>query len=579
MHLEADSTLCEACKEKACMNFCPKSLSINALKCKHCKPEEARCALVCRKNAFYKVTENIVSIDKELCDGCGACMKACSYRAITIVEGKASKCDLCAEHGFEIVCARECPKGAIKIEKSDRECLLTEKLLGWKCFSIDKKIRKVYRKRPKIVEAEGYIWYILPLPELSSEEANLVKDVLDGFQNNGYGQKDIEKALTHYCFDNEILLDDNQKSYLVKLLKSLANGFGPIDELLSDEELEEIALTGIGIEKPLKVFHQTFGWCNINLCFTDEETVRNLVNKMLRNNERRLTLNSPCVNGMLPDGSRINATLPPVSVGEPTFTIRKFNVKRFTPEELVRNKTFTLELMAFLNCVMQTDCSIMVAGNTGSGKTTSLNAIFNFVPKDERVVIIEETPELQIPHKHAVKLSVCREKNVGMHKLIENSLRMRPDRIVVSEIRNSAEAKAFINTLLAGQGKGSYTTFHANSAEDTVKRLEFLGVKRVDIGSIDLVLVQRRWPVMKNGRSIEQRRIVEVSELENNSENIIYSYDYKKGILKKNSESKKVFEKIERTFGESANAVVRRFSKSMRKKIFFGDKSAIAQLH
>ncbi|MEM4598589.1 MAG: ATPase, T2SS/T4P/T4SS family [Candidatus Diapherotrites archaeon] len=568
MHLEADSALCEACKEKYCMALCPNSLGLNALKCKHCKPEEAKCALVCRKNAFYKVTESIIAIDQELCDGCGLCIKACPYHAISLVDGKAAKCDLCAEHSFEVVCARDCPKGAVKIEKNEKEDLLAQNLLGWKCFSIEKKIRKVYRKKPKIVEVDGSLWYVLPLPELSSEEAKLIKDVLDGFQNNGYKPEDIEKALIHYCLDNEIVLDENQKSYLLKMLESIANGFGPLDDLLKDEELEEIALTGIGIGRPLRVFHQTFGWCNINLCFTSEESVRNLVNKMLRNNERRLTLTSPCVNGVLPDGSRINATLPPVSVGEPTFTIRKFNVKRFTPEELVRNKTFTLELMAFLQCAMQTDCSVMVSGNTGSGKTTSLNAIFRFVPKEERIVIIEETPELQIPHEHSVKLSVCKEKGVGMHKLIENSLRMRPDRIVVSEIRNSAETKAFINTLLAGQGKGSYTTFHANSAEDTVKRFEFLGIKRVDVSAIDLVLVQRRWPVMKNDKNIEQRRIVEVAELENNSVNIIYNYDYKKGCLKKYAESNRVFEKIERTFGEDAKKVLRNSVKKMRKKLF-----------
>ncbi|MEM4663170.1 MAG: ATPase, T2SS/T4P/T4SS family [Candidatus Diapherotrites archaeon] len=567
MHFSITEELCKNCKEKSCLVLCPNSLKENSLRCKHCFPEEAPCMLACKQNAFYKVTDRLLAIDKEACNGCGSCLKACPYNAISIVNGKASKCDLCSVYEFNIVCIRECNQGAISIAKSRDEAYFTENALGWKCFSIDAKVRKIYRKRPLIVEAENSIWYLVPIPELSIEEAELIKEVLEGFQNNGYNNEEIEKALKHFCAENEVLLEDEQKRYLLKILESCVNGFGPLDNILKDEELEEIALIGLGPEKPVKVFHQIFGWCNTNICFTSEDTVRALVNKMLRNSERRLTLNSPCVNGVLPDGSRINATLPPISVGEPSFTIRKFNIKRFTSDELVRNKTFSLELMAFLWCAIHTDCSIMIAGNTGSGKTTSLNAIFTFVPKDERIVIIEETPELQIPHKHVVKLSVCKEKNVGMHKLIENSLRMRPDRIVVSEIRNNVESKAFINTLLAGQGKGSYTTFHANSAEDTIKRLEFLGIKRIDISALDLVLVQRRWPVMKEDRCIENRRIIEVCELECDSLNLLYAFNYKKDSLERVGKSTRTFEKIERTFGRKAQILIKEKAKEFEEKI------------
>jgi len=531
----------------------------------HCDPETAPCALVCKQDAFYKVTATILAIDASKCNGCGACLKACPYGAIKIEDGKAKKCDLCAAYDFEIACIRECPLGAIKAVRSNAELKLLENALGWNCFKPQEKIRKIYRERPKIVETENSRWYLLAMPELSAEEAKLLKTVLEKFQNNGYSEDDIEAALAEYCQSNRIVLEDKQKAYLKDLLRSMAEGFGPIDELLCDSELEEIALIGLGKEKPLRVFHQRFGWCNCNVYFTKDETVRALVNKMLRNSERRLTLNNPCVNGTLPDGSRINATLPPVSLAEPTFTIRKFNVKHFTPEELVRNKTFNSELMAFLWCALQTDCSIVLAGNTGSGKTTSLNAIFSFVPASERIVVIEETPELSIPHKHLVKLAVCNEKNIKMHDLIENSLRMRPDRIVVSEVRNSLEAKAFINTLLAGQGKGSYTTFHANSAEDAIKRFEFLGIKRIDIASIDLLLVQRRWPVAKGNSLFEERRIIEVAELNNETANMLYSFDYSKNRLKRVGASKRVYEKIERTFKENAKRLVRKKTKEFEK--------------
>ena len=215
---------------------------------------------------------------------------------------------------------------------------------------------------------------------------------------------------------------------------------------------------------------------------------------------------------------------------------------------------------------MQADCSLVIAGNTGSGKTTSLNAIFSFVPLNERIVVIEETPELKIPHKHVVKLTVCKEKGIEMHHLIEDSLRMRPDRIIVSEIRSAEETRAFINTLLAGQGKGSYATFHANSAKEAVKRLEFLGIRSVDIASIDLLLIQRRWPRAINKRIFEERRIIEVAELSEKAKlRMLYRFDYKKNRLIKTNKSRRIAEKIERTFGTNASKVIKKGKETLKK--------------
>ena len=566
MYLKLNADLCEQCKEKLCMKGCPNGLDLNALKCVHCDPDKAPCALACKQDAFYKVTERVLAIDESKCNGCGDCVLACPYGAITIKNGKARKCDLCASYNFEIACINNCRHGAIKVEKTEQEMKEIERSLGWFCFEVKEGVRRIYRKKPKIIEANNELWYLLELPELSLEEAKLVKFALEEFQNNGYKEKEIEKALANYCRKNLIVLEKEQKDYIKRLLKNLTQCYGPLSELIADDELEEIALIGLGREKPIKVFHQRFGWCNCNLYFANEQAVRALVNRMLQKTERRLTLNAPRVNGTLPDGSRINATLPPVSLGEPTFTIRKFNVKRFTPAELIRNKTFSLELMAFLWCVMQADCSLLIAGNTGSGKTTSLNAIFSFVPLNERIVVIEETPELKIPHKHVVKLTVCKEKGIEMHHLIEDSLRMRPDRIIVSEIRSAEETRAFINTLLAGQGKGSYATFHANSAKEAVKRLEFLGIRSVDIASIDLLLIQRRWPRAINKRIFEERRIIEVAELSEKAKlRMLYRFDYKKNRLIKTNKSRRIAEKIERTFGARAGKVIKEREKALKK--------------
>lgn len=566
MYLEVNFELCKNCSDKPCLKLCPNGVALNALKCKHCKPEEAPCFLACKKGAIYKITENVLAIDESKCDGCGACAQACPYGAIVIKDGKARKCDLCATYNFEQVCIENCPYGNITLKKTYEEVKEIEGILGWCFFSVKEKIKKLYRKRPKIAEADGTLWYIIDIPEISAEEARLIKSVLEEFRHDGYKANELERALSNYCEKHNIALDKEQKRYIKRILKSLVKPYGPLSDLIEDKELEEIALIGLGKNKPIKVFHQRFGWCNCNLYFASEQAVRGLVNRMLQKTERRLTLNTPRVNGSLPDGSRITALLPPVSLSEPTFTIRKFNTKRFTPAELIKNNTFSIELMALLWCSMQADCSLVIAGNTGSGKTTSLNALLSFVPINERIVIVEETPELNIHHKHTVRLNVCKEKGITMHHLIEDCLRMRPDRVVVSEIRSSEEAHAFINTLLAGQGKGSYTTFHANSADEAIKRLEFLGIERSDIAAIDILLIQRRWPKQIDNKIFEKRNVTEVAEIKSNGKvNLLYSFDYGKEKLERKNKPKYLIKKIKRTFGSRTKQVFGKKQALLRK--------------
>ena len=221
----------------------------------------------------------------------------------------------------------------------------------------------------------------------------------------------------------------------------------------------------------------------------------------------------------------------------------------------MQNNTLSVELAAFLWMALETDCSILVSGNTGSGKTTTLNALFSFVPAAERIIVAEETPEISLPHSHVVKLNVVKEQGVGMQNLIIDTLRMRPDRVVVGEVRSRDEILAFIDTLLAGQGKGSYGTFHSQSCNEVVKRALSLGVSPMNLATIDLVIVQRRWDKIVKGKRGEVRHITEVGELLVEKGDIklnrLFEFDFEKDRLLKCGKSKRIVEKIKRSFSMS----------------------------
>jgi len=555
------------------MQNCPHSLKPEAVNCLHCKPEEAPCVLACQENAFFESAEGVLSIDETLCSGCGKCNKACPEKAIVLQKKKAAKCDLCSGQDFVQACVGTCPNSSISIERTREEIEQAEKALGWRIFKPKKRAGRTLLKKEghSIKERGSEKWYeIEEFPELSMEEAMLLREIIERFQSDSELDKSaIPKAMDVFLEENRIELDERQKEYFLGIMYSLVNGFGPVSLLLEDEALEEIALIGTGKNKPLRVFHRLFGWCKCNVYFSDTKSVVNTVNRMLLKTDRRLSLSNPRVNGVLPDGSRLNATIPPVSFAHPSVTIRKFNSKKFTCTELTKNSTVSTEAMAFLSLALETDCSLLIAGNTGSGKTTTLNALFSFVPENERIVLIEETPELQIPHSHSVKLNVAERQGITMTDLIVDSLRMRPDRIVVGEIRSRKETEAFIDTLLAGQGKGSYATFHAGSVNEAIKRLVLLGVKEIDLCSIDLVVVQRRWDsIARDGSRRELRRVIEIAEISERSGlpkvNSLFKFNYSKGKLERKGKSEKVKLKVKRAFSFSEKAFAGELAK--RKK-------------
>jgi Flp pilus assembly CpaF family ATPase len=361
--------------------------------------------------------------------------------------------------------------------------------------------------------------YRLELPRISEEEEKTIEAVEEKFKEETRNRKletreesqETLKSLLHgQALENSIYLDSEQAEYLSKIAMLHIYGFAFLDLLLADPEIEEISV--IGLNKPVYVYKRNIGWESVNATFTSESAIADVVNKMARNLGRHITVQNPRLDAMLPDGSRLHASLPPVSAGE--ITIRKFRERPFSPPELVDHKTLNNTCLALLSLIMQGDNSVLIAGNTASGKTTTMNALFSFVPANERVLIAEETPEINIPHKHQLRLVANKEMGISLKDLVYDSLRMRPDRMIVGEIRNREEAEALFDVLLAGQARGSYATYHAQSADEAVNRLATFGISKMDMRSVDCIVVQRRMLLydMKRRATKEVRRVVEIAE-------------------------------------------------------------------
>lgn len=361
--------------------------------------------------------------------------------------------------------------------------------------------------------------YLLDLPSLSEEEEKLVLEVQEKFKEAaGKGGSDSEKLIADgvaaAAKEQGLLLDMDQQEYLSKIAHMHAYGFAFFEQLVRDDEIEEISV--IGPKKPIYVFLRKKGWRKVNAVLESEEAVADMINRMSRTSGRHITLQNPRIDSVMPDGSRLHGSLPPISRGE--ITIRKFRQRPFSPPELVRNETVSAGEMAFLSILMQCDSSLIIAGNTASGKTSTMNALFSFVPRNERIIITEQTPEINLPHRHQLRLVANREMGIGLSDLVYDSLRMRPDRMVVGEVRNTEEARALFDVLLAGQARGSYATFHAGSIKETGARLKSFGIPEMDLGAIDCVIVQRRMLVYDRRKraGVECRRIVEVGDIQGN---------------------------------------------------------------
>jgi type IV secretory pathway ATPase VirB11/archaellum biosynthesis ATPase len=420
--------------------------------------------------------------------------------------------------------------------------------------------------------------YKLSVPHLSSEESQLVSEVAETFrgeaqrreiQSEDEARKTIAALLSSCCDSQGIELDSEQESYLAQAAYLQTFGLGFFQQLLSDSSLEEIAVIGLGL--PVYVFARGKGWLKTNVCIDSQDYFVSLVNRMGRNLGRRLTAQQPRINAVLEDGSRLHASMPPVSGCE--LTIRKFGAEPFSPFQLIASQTFDSKSLALLSLAMQSDLSVIFAGNTASGKTSSLNAMLSFVPASERILLIEETPEISIPHPHQIRLLPFEESKIGMVELVRDSLRMRPDRVVIGEVRSAEEAQAFAESALSGQAKGCYATFHAQSARDALLRMRMMGCTEADLEGIDLIAVQRRVSKYDSRkRKIgEERKLTEIAV--SSQDDSLHPKTIFNGKAFSHPALSSLFEKISAGSGMDAKQISRELI--LREKFLRGKKAAI----
>jgi pilus assembly protein CpaF len=301
-------------------------------------------------------------------------------------------------------------------------------------------------------------------------------------------------------------------------------GYGPLERLLSDSTVSEVMVNGstdIWIERDGRL-------TQTELRFTDDSQLRRIITKMVGQIGRRIDESSPMVDARLPDGSRVNAIIPPLSLSGPLLTIRRFAKERFDLDELTRLGTVSPEVVEFLCGCVRADLNVLVSGGTGSGKTTMLNALSEAVPDTDRIVTIEDAGELQLKQRHVVRLE-SRPKNIegegeiSIRDLVRNALRMRPDRIIVGEVRG-AEALDMLQAMNTGH-EGSLSTIHANSARDALNRLETMvlmagydlpvkAIRQHVSAALDLIIQLDR---LDDG----SRRVTHITEVQRMEEDVI----------------------------------------------------------
>lgn len=424
----------------------------------------------------------------------------------------------------------EKPKKLVKseIKKQERESELFIKAEKSEGHS---KILESYGQ-VDIVSVEGQVlpFYRIKMPEITKEEQkllNIAKEIaVEEIKINP--EKILDPAKRQRTFTLEFLKILERESKGINIprgrfqqLGELAVrdmlGYGMLDPAIDDDKLEDIMVIGVG--KPVYVYHRKYGMCSTNIVFNDENSIKYLIDKMARVVGRRIDQQTPLLDARLPDGSRVNATIPPISLEGPTISIRKFRTDPLTIVDILNYGTYSTDFAAFLWLIVDglgvKPANILIAGGTGSGKTTTLNCATTFVPARERIISIEDTAELQLPHKHWIRLetrppNVEGRGEVTMDDLVKNALRMRPDRIVVGEVRGP-EAQTMFTAMNTGHD-GCMGTVHANSAIETISRLTEppMDVPDIMITALDAILMQQRIYHRQKGQI---RRITEVAEV------------------------------------------------------------------
>jgi len=341
-------------------------------------------------------------------------------------------------------------------------------------------------------------------------------------------RRQIEELFGKVADEEGLALTRAERVRMLEQITDEILGLGPLEPLLRDETINEVMVNG-----PQQVYIERDGRLEVtNVTFQNDEHVMKIIQRIIAPIGRRVDESSPMVDARLADGSRVNAIIPPLSLVGPVITIRKFSATPFTVEDLIRFGTSTPEMFEFLEACVKARLNIFVSGGTGSGKTTMLNILSSFIPDDERIVTIEDAAELQLRQEHVVTLE-SRPSNiegkgaVPIRELVRNSLRMRPDRIVVGECR-SGEALDMLQAMNTGHD-GSMSTGHANTPRDMLSRLETMvlmagmdlplkAIREQIASAVDLIVHQNR---LKDGT----RKITNITEVQGMEGDVIVMQD------------------------------------------------------
>ncbi|TKB49962.1 CpaF family protein [Ferrimonas sediminicola] len=364
--------------------------------------------------------------------------------------------------------------------------------------------------------------------KLLTEQENIIKkelherlmQLLDVSRLEAVSETEARQQIAKIC--NEILYENprpinlSSREKIIKQINDEVMGLGPLETLLEDPTISDILINSYN-----NIFVERFGKLDrVPMQFNDDQHLLNTIDKIVSGVGRRVDESSPMVDARLKDGSRVNAIIPPLALDGPSMSIRRFTVDKLTAEQLVHFGSMTQAMSDVLNAVVMGKLNVLVSGGTGSGKTTLLNILSGYIPADERIITIEDSAELQLQQPHIVRLET-RPANlegrgeVTQRDLVKNSLRMRPDRIVVGEVRG-AEAMDMLTAMNTGH-EGSLTTLHANSARDALSRLENMvcmagfdvpvkNIRTQIASAIDIVVQLER---QEDGR----RRIVSITEI------------------------------------------------------------------
>ncbi|SFH60904.1 CpaF family protein [Planctomicrobium piriforme] len=296
-------------------------------------------------------------------------------------------------------------------------------------------------------------------------------------------RREIRLVVEHLCDTENPLLNRSERERLIEEVLDETFGFGPLEILMKQEGVADIMING-----PKKVFVEKGGRIvRSDVTFRDNEHLLQILDRIVSRVGRRIDETSPMCDARLPDGSRLNAIIPPLSLDGPALTIRKFGSRPLTLEDLLRFGAFTPEMVMLLEGAMKARLNIIISGGTGSGKTTLLNTLSSFIQPDQRVITIEDAAELQLQQEHVLRLetrpaNIEGKGQVTATDLVKNALRMRPDRIIIGECRGP-ETLDMLQAMNTGH-EGSMTTVHANTPRDAVARIETM----VTMGGTDLPL-------------------------------------------------------------------------------------------